>query len=123
MVNTPAGAALRQGIHFIQLMRDGGFRQFDYDDRKINQKIYGSDTPPAYDFKKITVPVNLYHSNDDNTATFDNVIKLQSMLANHKSTYLVPIADFTHVDFTYSRYVRKVLNDKVVSNINKANQK
>ncbi|XP_055311059.1 lipase 3-like isoform X2 [Sitodiplosis mosellana] len=122
LVNTPAGAALRQGIHYIQLIRDGGFRQFDYEDKKVNQKIYGSDTPPPYNLTQINVPVHFIHSKDDNTASFENVMQMKTMLPNLKSTYLVPIADFSHVDFIYSRYLRKV-NDHIIRNINKSNLK
>lgn len=112
---------MRQGIHYIQLTRDGGFRQFDYEDKKINQQIYGSNTPPDYNLTQITVPVNLFYSKDDTTASFENVVQLKSMLSNIKSAYLVPVADFKHVDFVYSRYVRKALNDRIVNTINKAN--
>lgn len=121
LINTPSGVSLRQGIHYIQLTRDGGFRQFDYEDKKINQQIYGSNTPPDYNLTQITVPVNLFYSKDDTTASFENVVQLKSMLSNIKSTYLVPVADFRHVDFVYSRYVRKALNDRVINTINKAN--
>ncbi|XP_031625878.1 lipase 3-like [Contarinia nasturtii] len=122
-INTPAGVSVRQGIHYIQLIRDGGFRQFDYEDKKINQKIYGSITPPDYNLTRITVPINIFHSKDDTTASFENVIQLKSVLPNLKSTYLVPVADFIHVDFTYSRYVRKILNGRLIETINSANRK
>lgn len=85
--------------------------------------MYGSDFPPTYNLTRITAPVNLFHSKDDNTAIVDNVVQLKSMLPNLKSTYLVPVADFGHVDFTYSRYIRKAVNDRLISTINKANQK
>lgn len=123
MVNTPAGAALRQGIHYVQLIRDGGFRQFDYDDKKTNQEMYGSDIPPSYNLTQITVPINLFHSKDDDTASFDNVMQLKPMLPNLKITYLVPVADFEHVDFIYSRYIRKAINDRLITTINNVNRK
>lgn len=123
MVNTPSGASLQQGVHYVQLIRSGGFHQYDYENKKDNQRAYGSDTPPAYDLTKITAPVNLYHSKDDGTATFENVLRLQSQLKSHKSTYLVAIADFSHIDFTYSRYLRNALNDRLISTINKGNGK
>lgn len=121
LVNTPAGVAFRQGVHYIQSVRSGGFNKFDFDDKKTNRKIYGSDTPPAYELSKITAPVNLYYSNDDDTAAVENVMLLKSQLPNIRSSYLVPIDDFKHVDFIYSRYLRKALNDELVSTIKKAN--
>lgn len=122
LANTPAGVSFKQGVHYIQSVRAGGFQQFDFDSKKINQKIYGSDTPPAYDLSKITVPVNLFYSKNDDTASLKDVMLLQSQLQNSKLSYLVPIDDFQHVDFIYSRYLRKAVNDKLISTIRKANQ-
>lgn len=121
LANTPAGVAFRQGVHYIQSVRSGGFNKFDFDDKKTNRKIYGSDTPPAYELSKIIAPVNLYYSNNDDTAAVSNVMLLKSQLPNIKSSYLVPINDFKHVDFIYSRYLRKALNENLVNTINKAN--
>lgn len=121
-MNTPNGVSIRQALHYLQIIRNGVFRQFDFEDRRTNRKVYGTDTPPAYDLTKVTAPVNLFHSKDDNTAIIDNVRRLQALLPNLKSTYLVPFNDFTHVDFTFSRHARKVLNDRVVDVVNKSNE-
>lgn len=121
-MNSPAGAAVKQGIHYVQLIRDGGFRQFDYENEKINQKMYGSNTPPDYNLTRITVPINFYHSKDDVTASFENVIQLKSALPSLKSTYLIPTPDFVHVDFIFSRYVRKILYDRLIATVKKANR-
>lgn len=103
------------------MIRNGEFNQFDYDSVKMNRKIYGGDTPPPYDLSKITAPVNIYYSKDDATATIQNAVKLFPQLKNLKSTYEVPIEDFSHVDFTYSRYLHRAIYDKLIRNINKAN--
>lgn len=123
LVATPAGASVRQGLHYVQFIRSGGFNQFDYDSKKLNQRFYGSDTPPPYDLSQVSTPVNLYYSKDDNLVAAENVIELQSHIPNLKSAYVIPIDDFSHVDFIYSRYVREVLNEKLLSNINKTNKK
>lgn len=120
---TPAGASVRQFLHYIQWERSGGFNQFDYDSKRINRMKYGRDTPPPYNLTQATIPINIYYSKDDTLVAADNIIELQSKLKNLKSTYLVPIDDFNHVDFIYSRYLRKVVNDKLISNIDKTNGK
>lgn len=111
-----------QGIHYVQLMRSGGFRQFDYENDKANQNVYGQSKPPAYNLTQITAPINLFYSMSDNTATFENVIQLKSKLPNVKLSYVIPMNDFGHVDFTYSRYVKQVLNDPLINLIDKANE-
>lgn len=122
-MGTPSGASLKQGIHYLQLIRNGGFRQYDYENKRMNRKIYGRDTPPDYILNKVTAPINLFHSIDDDTAVFENVLRLESELPNVKSRYVIKVPDFGHVDFTYSRYAQKGLNDKLISTLNAANQK
>lgn len=58
----------------------------------------------------------------DNTATIENIIQLKSKLPNVKLSYVIPMDDFGHVDFTYSRYVSQVLNDQLINLIDKANE-
>lgn len=120
-LSTPAGASIRQCLHYLQMIRDGGFHQYDYENVRINRQMYGSDKPPAYDLAQITAPISIYYSKDDDTAIMENAQKLFTKLKNLKSTYLVPIDDFSHVDFTYSRYIRKAVYDKLIRNINKGN--
>lgn len=118
---TPAGASVRQGLHYMQMARSGGFNQFDYDNKRINREKYGRDTPPPYNLTKATTPIHLYYSKDDRLVAAENIIDLQKQIQNLKSSYLVPINDFAHVDFIYSRYLRKVINDKLIKNIDKIN--
>lgn len=123
LVGTPSGASLRTCYHYIQLIRNGGFRQFDYENKKLNRQVYGRDTPPEYNLTLITTPVNIFHSKDDDTAIYENVIDLESQLPNVKSRYVVAVPDFSHVDFIYSRFARKAVNDQIISTINNANRK
>lgn len=88
----------------------------------MNQKIYGRDTPPEYDLTRVTAPINLFHSIDDDTAVYENVLNLESKLPNVKSRHVIQVPYFGHVDFTYSRYARNGLNDKLISIINDANK-
>lgn len=114
---------MRQALHFLQIIRSGVFRQFDFENKRINRKVYGSDAPPAYNLAKVTAPVNLYHSKDDNTAVIDDVMRLRAILPNVKSIYRIQADDFTHVDFTFSRYARLAINDHVIDVIGKVYQK
>lgn len=88
------GGSLQQCFHYLQMVRNNDFNLFDYGDKKTNIRMYGRETPPAYNLTEITAPVRLYYSKDDDTATMENAIRLQSQLPNHKSSYLVPIDDF-----------------------------
>lgn len=110
-----------QMFHYAQMILNGDFSLFDYRDKKKNQEAYGRDTPPPYNLTAITAPINLYYSKNDDTAIIENAVKLQHQLPNVKSSYQIPIDDFGHVDFTYSRYVKKALYDNLISKLNKNN--
>lgn len=84
--------------------------------------MYGRDNPPEYNLTQISATINLFFSKDDDTTVYENVIKLKTQLPNVKSSYVIPFAEFTHLDFTYSRFVRKVLNDPLIKTINNANR-
>lgn len=120
-MSTPAGVSVRQCLHYLQMIRNGEFNQFDYENARMNREIYGTNSPPPYDLTKITAPVNIYYSKDDDTATIQNAVKLFPKLKNLKSTYMVPLDDFNHVDFTYSRFLLRAVYEKLIGNINKAN--
>lgn len=116
------GGSLRQCFHYLQMVRNGEFNLFDYENEETNMRMYGQDTPPAYNLTQITAPVSLYYSKDDDTATMKNAIRLQYQLPNLKSSYRVPIDDFRHIDFTHSRFVRKAVNNRLIMNMNIANR-
>lgn len=78
--------------------------------------------PSEYNVTQITAPINLFYSIDELTATAESVQRIRSELRNVKLFYAIPIKNFQHVDFIYSRFVRDALNDKIVETINKANK-
>ena len=54
---------------------------FDYG-KKENYKRYNQYYPPEYDLSKITIPVYLYHGEDDLLSTPDNSHLLGTVLPN-----------------------------------------
>lgn len=62
--NTPAGANLKQLIHYFQVIQ-GDFKQFDYHNETMNIEVYGSPVPPKYDLGQITAPVAIYYGVND----------------------------------------------------------
>lgn len=104
------------------MIRNYDFSLFDYDSKLMNRLKYGQNSPPKYNLTEITAPVNLYYSKGDDTATMENAIKLQSLLPNLRSTYLVPAEDFSHTDFAFSELAKEVLYDQMIENINRINE-
>lgn len=104
-------------------MRSNEFRKFDYDDVRKNEEIYGQKEPPAYNLTQVTAPIFFHYSIGDETATAENALTLRSRLSNMVGSYIVPRTDFAHIDFVYSVYVKKLLNDKIVYVMKKMDEK
>lgn len=121
--HAPNAVSVRQLFHFIQLMRSNEFRKFDYEDERRNVAVYGQKEPPSYNLTQVTAPTFFHYSMGDETATAENAMTLKSHLPNLIGTHIVPREDFAHVDFVYSAYVRKLLNEKILSVMKKMDEK
>ncbi|CAL8120119.1 unnamed protein product [Orchesella dallaii] len=108
VAHTPAGTSSHTVIHFLQLMKSGKFRQFDFGKRH-NKKRYGSEQPPEYDLKKVTTKVALFYGQNDWLAVPKDVLELSKALPNVVVTYKVKLEAFNHLDFLYAVDINKLL--------------
>lgn len=65
LTNFPAGGSTKQIVHYGQEINSKKFRKFDYGVFN-NLNRYGSIEPPDYDISKITAPIALFYSENDN---------------------------------------------------------
>nr|XP_004924270.3 lipase 3 [Bombyx mori] len=107
----PAGASVKQIVHFGQGTMSGDFKMFDYG--YFNLKLYGNKEPPHYRLYKVVTPVYLFYSDEDWLAHPDDVEKLYSSLGNAKEMYKVPFEPFTHVDFIWGKDVKTLIYEKL----------
>jgi len=63
MKHVPAGTSTNVLVHYGQEINSKRFCAFDHGEENI--RIYGQETPPEYDLKKVTSPVALYWSDSD----------------------------------------------------------
>ncbi|XP_058839959.1 lipase 1-like [Topomyia yanbarensis] len=116
----PAGASMKQALHYAQIIRDGIFRQFDYRDPGTNFQRYGSPRVPRYNLSRATLPVRTYFGYNDHVVNYLNVLQLEQELPNVVGSYPVSDKLFTHFDFVIGSEVKEVLYDEVVRNVEKA---
>lgn len=109
---------MQQLYHFAQLKRTGQFRKNDHWVQKFNQKYYGITQPPLYNLSHVTVPFTILYSKSDESANFIDVEYLSTQLPRVQNFYQIPSDDFKHIDFIYSRFVRKLLNDIIITFLN-----
>ncbi|XP_018049963.1 PREDICTED: lipase 3-like [Atta colombica] len=120
MEHAPAGAATKQIMHYLQLIKSrsiitmGKFRQYDYS-LITNLMKYGTFYPPKYDLGKIKVPVSLHYSANDWLAHVDDVDQLEKELGNPLGKFLVPYKKFNHLDFMWAKDVKELLYNKILN--------
>lgn len=120
--HAPAGAAVRQLVHYGQLMRRGsGFRAYDFG-RIGNMQQHGSLTPPQYPLSQITAPVALHYGLKDDLAAVVDVKRLAAALPNLIELREVPHPDFDHISFVWGTEVRSLVYNHMLTLMKKAEQ-
>lgn len=103
----PAGIAVRQLLHYLQLIESDKFRQYDYG--QDNMKVYGKASPPDYEVTRITAPIALHYSENDFLSEPVDVLRLSKMLPNVVDLHKMELPLWNHMDFLYAKDVRKLL--------------
>lgn len=62
------------------------------------------------------------YSRSDEASNATDVLHLYAQLTNVTELYQIPIKDFKHIDFIYSRFVRQFVNEKVIDALKLADQ-
>ncbi|KAL9693316.1 hypothetical protein quinque_012601 [Culex quinquefasciatus] len=111
--NTPAGASVKQLVHYAHNINSGSFRQFDYG-WALNLVRYGSILPPKYPLDRVTAPVLLHYGENDWLAAISDVHLLARELGNLVA--ILPVSDrkWNHLDFTYAVDAKILLYEKVI---------
>lgn len=112
--HTPAGASVRQFVHFGQLYNSGKFRQFDHGMIR-NKLTYGSYKPPSYNLTNIRTPVFLHYGDNDWLSTPKDVDRLLKGMRSAVGKYRVPLAGFNHLDFIFAIDAKKLIYDRVMN--------
>ncbi|KAJ6645640.1 Lipase 3, partial [Pseudolycoriella hygida] len=112
--HAPAGAAVKQIIHYAQGIRSGLFRQFDFGFIS-NYFKYGSLSPPQYNLTNIVAPTTFYYSTNDWLSDPRDVRELHDKMTGGRPT-LIKVADpgFNHLDYIWGIDVKALVYDKVV---------
>ncbi|XP_031830114.1 lipase 3 [Nomia melanderi] len=109
----PAGAAVRQFVHYAQLINSGGFVQYDHG-LLGNLRVYGQARPPKYNVANIKIPVYIFYSSKDQLVNEQDIRKLYMELPNAQK-FMVPLKDFSHLDFVWGKDVDTLLYNRVLS--------
>ena len=111
----PAGTSRKNLIHYMQIGSSGNFAQYNYGSG--NNDKYGSETPPEYDFSKVTCKVVLFAGENDNILGIEDAERVRDQLPNLGGYFVVEDKVFNNVDFLYGQNANKVLYPKVIAQL------
>ncbi|CAG4936635.1 unnamed protein product [Colias eurytheme] len=111
--HVPAGASLRQLVHYGQGITDKDFRRYDHGALR-NLLEYGTLAPPKYRLSQVTAPVYLHYSVNDPLAEIEDVQRLHRELGGPAKMLQVPDPTFTHLDFMWGIDAKTLVFDRVI---------
>ena len=102
--NDVGGTSTKNLVHWIQMVRSGYFRQYDYGS-DLNVQVYGQKTPPEYDLSTFKnnlekVKILLFVGGNDVLVNPNDFKKLLSYLPSDVTTKTID--DYNHLDYMWS---------------------
>lgn len=98
----PDGTSITVLEHFGQIGMSQNFQKFDHKSKYKNLRQYGSEKPPLYDLKKVTVPAHLIYGKNDHCTHVEDVMRLRRELGNVVSFTAIPDPNWSHIDFLFA---------------------
>lgn len=109
----PAGCNIKQVDHYLQLVENDRFCQYDWGPQE-NMKHYGKSSPPEYPLKKITVPVGLYYTYNDYLSSDVDVKRLARILPNVVENCLYPHKKWNHMTMLCGMDARELAHKRML---------
>lgn len=122
----PAGTSAQNVAHWAQGVRETlpVFQKFDYgtrcttvlgQPRMCNQRKYGSETPPAYDLGRISVPIALFTGGLDQLADEADAVLLVQALRESILVFSDNEPSYEHLDFVWGINAPERIYGKVMT--------
>ncbi|XP_075976480.1 lipase 3-like [Anticarsia gemmatalis] len=96
LAHATGGGSMKTLIHYMQLIKSGQFRTFNYDTQK-NKK-----TTRVYNLRTVSTSLSLFSAASDWLSSPWDIVPLLLKLDNVKLHHIVKAADFGHLDFVWS---------------------
>ncbi|TMW47666.1 hypothetical protein DOY81_007256 [Sarcophaga bullata] len=111
--HVPAGCNIKQVKHYLQLVANNRFCQYDHGMQE-NKKRYGHTTPPEYPLKLVTAPIGLYYAYNDFLSSEVDVKRLAKMLPNVVEDSLYPYRKWNHMTVIWGIDARELAHKRML---------
>uniref|UniRef100_T1JLT0 Uncharacterized protein n=1 Tax=Strigamia maritima TaxID=126957 RepID=T1JLT0_STRMM len=105
------GGSAKTYSHLAQIRAYKKMHKYDYGEM-MNQKLYNSSMPPAYNLSEISVPVFIFYGANDAAADPLDVELFSQELRNLKAKELFPWPLCSHSDFMVAMNIKELIYDK-----------
>ncbi|CAG7726828.1 unnamed protein product, partial [Allacma fusca] len=116
----PATTSARVVTHWLQLIGNGQFQNFDYG-MGGNLYHYGSTSPPAYNLTNVKVPLLILWGENDSFTTEEDVLRASKDLPNVIRNIRVEWKKWNHLDFLYGKDSDILVYDHILRYLTKYN--
>lgn len=111
--HVPAGCNIKQVKHYLQLVNNNRFCQYDHGGPE-NKKRYGQVSPPEYNLKLVTAPVGLYYTYNDYLSSEVDVKRLANMLPNVVENSLYTHRKWNHMTVVWGIDARELVHKRML---------
>ncbi len=116
--NEPGGTSAQNLLHWMQLVRNGGFRKFDFGSEGNMQK-YGTTTPPDYPVKRLgelKMPIYLMAGKADSIIGWEDLSALMQLLPHGFG--FEQIDDYGHLDYIWADSAHTKIYPQIIRFLN-----
>ncbi|XP_012941443.1 gastric triacylglycerol lipase [Aplysia californica] len=117
MNHSPAGASVKDIVHFAQIYREKKFLMYDFGSPSENMKHYNQTSPPEYVVTNITVPVLAFTGTDDWLSDPEDASALLNSLPDVISW--VVLDGWNHLDFVWGENAAQLCYHPIVQWLHK----
>ena len=100
-----SSVGVKQTLHFGQIKSSGHFAQYDEMSKEVNKLVYGQETPPDIDLRKISnkVPIAFYVGNKDDLSTEKNAEWARDQIGKDTVFSYNVLDNFAHATFNFGK--------------------
>ncbi|XP_053244639.1 putative lysosomal acid lipase/cholesteryl ester hydrolase [Podarcis raffonei] len=93
----PAGTSIQNMLHWVQIVKAGKFKGFDWGSKEANMAHHNQSTPPFHNVQRMTLPTAVWSGGNDWIADSKDMALLLPQIPN--LVYHKDVPEWQHLDF------------------------